>query len=187
MPHVNVLESGLAVLVVVDIQEKLLPAIASSPPDSIIDAAGRLIQAARILDIPILHTEQYPKGLGPTDSRIKGFMAAESKPIEKTQCSCWRDAAFREALESTHREQVILVGVETHVCIQQTAMDLIRVDYVPFVAADAVGSRRPGDATMALDRMRRAGAEISTAESLIFELIERCDHPRFKAVLELIK
>lgn len=187
MPHVNVLESGLAVLVVVDMQEKLLPNIQSSPSDSIIDAAGRLIQAARILDVPILHTEQYPQGLGPTDSRIKGLMPPEAKVIEKTLCSCWRDAAFREALESTHREHVILVGVETHVCIQQTAMDLIRVDYVPFVAADAVGSRRASDASTALARMRHAGAEISTAESLIFELIERCDHPKFKAVLELIK
>ena len=187
MPHVNFLESGLAVLVVVDVQEKLLPAIESSPPDSIIDAAGRLIKAARILDIPIIYTEQYPKGLGPTDSRIKGLMPPESKPIEKTACSCWRDAAFREALQATDREQVILVGVETHVCIQQTALDLIRVDYVPFVAADAVGSRRPGDAETALRRMQNAGAEISTAESIIFELIERCDHPRFKAILELIK
>lgn len=187
MPHVDVLESGLAVLVVVDIQEKLLPAIASSPADSIIDAAGRLIKAARILDIPTLYTEQYPKGLGPTDARIKELLPPELRPIEKTMCGCWRDAGFREALQATHREHVILVGVETHVCIQQTALDLIRVDYVPFVAADAVGSRRKGDAKTALKRMRHAGAQISTAESLIFELIERCDHPKFKAVLELIK
>jgi len=187
MPHVNILEAQLAILVVVDVQEKLLPAIESSPPADIIDSIGRLISAARILDVPILHTEQYPKGLGPTDQRIKQPLPTGSEPIEKTMCSCWRDAAFREALQQTDREHVILAGLETHVCIQQTALDLIRVDYVPFVAADAVGSRRPTDKKIALARMRHAGAEISTTESIIFELIERCDHPKFKDILELIK
>ena len=187
MPTVNTLESQLAVLVVVDVQEKLLPLIGTSPTDRLIDKISRLIGAARLLEVPILLTEQYPKGLGPTVSTVREALPPDSKPIVKATCSCWRDETFREALQRTQREHVILVGIETHVCIQQTVMDLIRVDYIPFVAADAVGSRFPEDKVQGLERMRHAGAEITTTESLLFELIERCDHPRFKDFLKLVK
>ncbi len=187
MPRVNFLEAQSAVLVVVDVQEKVLATVGSSPPDGIIDRIGRLIRAARILDLPVLHTEQYPAGLGPTDGRLKKALPAGSGPIVKSTCSCWRDEAFRIALQRTEREHVVLVGLETHVCIQQTALDLLRVDYVPFVAADAVGSRCESDFQTALERMRRAGAEVSSTEAIIFELVERCDHPKFKDILKVIK
>ncbi len=187
MPHVNSLEADLGVLIVIDIQEKMLAAIKTCTQDELIAAVSRLIGAAQILDLPIIYTEQYPQGLGPTDRRFSAMLGRAEGPIVKTTCSCWRDEAFRAALQRTGREQVILVGLEAHVCIQQTALDLLRVDYQPFIAADATGSRRQRDLDAALARMRHAGVEVSTTESLIFELAERCDHPRFKDLLKVIK
>lgn len=186
MPHVSVLESPLSVLVVVDVQEKMLAAVTTSP-DIVIGSIAKLISAAKVLDIPILYTEQNPAGLGRTDPALKDILASAHGPLVKTTCSCWRDENFRNALQQTRREHVILAGLETHVCIQQTALDLLRVDYAPFVAVDAVGSRRTQDMKTSLARMRQAGVTISTTEALIFELVERCDHPRFKDLLRLIK
>lgn len=185
MPHTNMLEAGLAALVVIDVQEKMHAAIGSMAGDVLAANMVKLIAAARILHIPVLMTEQYPQGLGGTIPQIRD--AANVKPIVKTTCSCWRDEAFRAALQATSREHIILVGEEAHVCVQQTALDLLRVDYVPFVPEDAIGSRRAGDAEAALRRMSRAGVELTTAEAIIFELIERCDHPRFKDILKLVK
>lgn len=185
MPHTNMLEAGLAALVVIDVQEKMHAAIGSMPQDALAGNITRLIATARILDIPILMTEQYPQGLGSTLAAIRD--AAGVSAMVKTTCSCWRDEAFRVALQATNREHIILVGEETHVCVQQTALDLLRVDYVPFVPEDAVGSRRASDADAAFRRMSRAGVELTTTEAIIFELIERCDHPRFKDILKLVK
>ncbi len=187
MLHVSVLESTLAVLVVVDVQERMLGAVTTSPGDEIVGAIVKLIGAAKVLDIPILYTEQNPKGLGPTDVSLKLALAGAQGPLVKTTCSCWRDEGFRRALQQTRREHVILGGLEAHVCIQQTALDLMRVDYTPFVVVDAVGSRRPSDMETSISRMRQAGVTISTVESLIFELVERCDHPRFKDILKIVK
>jgi len=187
MPHTNILEADLAALVVIDVQEKMLATIQSSQPEQIIDRMLRLIGTADLLGLPILWTEQYPKGLGPTDGRLRDRLGPGRSPIVKSMCSCWRDDAFKRAIEQTHREQIILAGLETHVCIQQTALDLLRVDYGVFVAADAVGSRRLTDMQTALERMRCAGVEVSTSESLMFELIERCDHPKFRDFLKLVK
>lgn len=187
MTDAQLSEASLAVLVVVDVQEKMLQAMTSSPAESILSAIVRLVGAARILEIPVLYTEQYPQGLGPTDARLLPTLKEAKGPLIKSTCSCWRDESFRNALQQTEREHVILAGLESHVCIQQTALDLLRVDYVPFVAVDAIGSRRPVDTQVAIERMRRAGVIVSTAESLIFEWIERCDHPQFKEVLRVVK
>jgi nicotinamidase-related amidase len=187
MPNVDILEADLAALVVVDVQEKMLAAIGSSPKDGIVEKTKRLIAAAQVLEIPILWTEQYPKGLGPTEPAVRKALPDGLAAIEKTTCSCWRDEAFRSALQSTGREHVILAGLETHVCIQQTALDLFRVDYSLFVAADAIGSRFESDHVSAVARMAHAGVQISSAEALLFELIERCDHPKFKEILKLVK
>lgn len=187
MPDTRFLQAGAAVLVVIDVQEKMLAAISSSPPERIIDRIGRLIAAAEVLGMPVIWTEQYPKGLGPTESRLAARLAKHRGPLVKTTCSCWRDGPFRLALEETGREHVILCGLEAHVCVQQTALDLLRVDHDVFVAGDAVGSRAEVDARFAYERMACAGAAISSSESLIFELIERCDHPRFKDILQIVK
>lgn len=187
MPHTNMLEERLAALVVVDVQEKMLAAIGTGSPEVILDKIHRLVGTAQTLGLPVIYTEQYPQGLGPTEAKLRAVLATASSPIVKTTCSCWRDVNFRSALQKADRSQIIVAGLETHVCIQQTVMDLIRVDYQVFVPADAVGSRFLSDMSVSLDRMRNAGAEISTTESLIFELVERCDHPKFKDVLRLVK
>ncbi len=187
MPNVDIIEAHLAVLVVVDAQEKMLAAIGSAPADGILEKVNRLIAAARVLAIPILWTEQYPEGLGSTMPTVSKAMPDGLTSIQKTTCSCWRDEAFRAALQATDREHVILAGFESHVCIQQTALDLYRVDYSVFVAADAVGSRFESDHATAVARMAHAGIQVGSAESLLFELIERCDHPKFKDILKLVK
>jgi len=187
MPHVNMLEASLAALVVIDVQEKMLAAISTSPRETLIGKISTLVRAASQLDIPVLYTEQYPQGLGRTDRALAAVLDGATGPLAKTTCSCWRDETFRNALQRTEREHVILVGLETHVCVQQTALDLMRVDYVPFVAIDAVGSRFGPDMEAAVERMRRAGVELSTTEAIIFELVERCDHPQFKDILKLVK
>lgn len=187
MPHVNVLESQLAALIVIDVQEKLLPAITTTSPESLLGNITKLVRACTLLEVPVIFTEQYPKGLGRTQPALADLLHDQIGPIQKTTCSCWREEDFRNALQRTEREHVIITGLETHVCVQQTALDLMRVDYVPFLAADAIGSRNVLDMQTAIERMRRAGVDISTTESLIFELVERCDHPRFKEIIQLIK
>jgi len=187
VPHVDMLDASLAALVVVDVQEKMVSAISTAPTDRILDRIGRLVRAAGILDMPVIYTEQYPQGLGPTDAGLREALAGATGPLVKATCSCWRDPGFREALQATDREHIILAGLEAHVCIQQTALDLLRVDYVPFVPIDATGSRHADNMEAALARMRHAGVTLSTVEALIFELVERCDHPRFKEILKLIK
>ena len=102
-------------------------------------------------------------------------------------CSCWGDAPFRDRLTGSRRELVLLAGVESHVCVQQTAIDLLRVDFVPYVLADAVGSRKPFEKQIALERMRAAGAIVTTVEAMIFELVARCDIPAFKKILPVVK
>ncbi|MBX3394564.1 MAG: isochorismatase family protein [Phycisphaerae bacterium] len=184
------IEASSSVLVVIDVQKKMTAAINSDPPEEIIARIEKLVRAAAILEIPILCTEQYPAGLGETDDGLRSTLAtagARRDPIIKNTCSCWRDETFRLALQQSGREHVILAGMETHVCIQQTALDLLRVDYATFIAADACGSRRLRDATIALNRMASAGAAVTSTESIIFEWIERCDHPRFKDIIKLVK
>ncbi|MBK8266931.1 MAG: spore coat protein GerQ [Planctomycetes bacterium] len=155
MRCVNMIEVDLAVLVIIDVQTKMLAAIGSNTPDQIVERIGKLVQAAELFDIPVLFTEQYPAGLGETDARLKESLQGRGAPIIKNTCSCWRDEVFRGALQKTGREHVIVAGLETHVCIQQTVLDLIRVDYVPFVPVDACSSRFAGDASTAVERMRR--------------------------------
>ena len=182
-PHTDRLERDLAVLVVVDFQEKMLAAVGTAPSHEFSRNVVRLIEVARILDVPVLYTEQSPPGLGSTVEAVRTGLGTGVEPIIKTTCSCWRDAAFRQALEASKREHVVLAGLETHICIQQTVLDLIRGDYVPFVAADATGSRRAEDMTQALARMRQAGAAVATTEARILEWFERWARPRLPGVL----
>ena len=178
-------EIDLAVLVVVDMQQRMMPAVANA--SQVTAAAGRMLRAAAVLGLPVLYTEQNPAGLGPTVPEIRSLLPAASGPIVKTTCSCWADEPFRERLRQSRREHVLLAGVETHVCIQQTALELLRVDYVVYVLADAVGSRRGVETETALSRLRDAGAIVTSVEAMMFELVRRCDVPTFKPLLEIVK
>jgi len=187
MPYVQQLDVSQAALVVIDVQDKMLGAINSDPLDDLRRNISKLIRTATLFDVPILYTEQYPNGLGGTDRAIKDVLPETAGYFEKTTMSCWRDMPCKTATQTTKREHIILVGVETHVCVLQTALDMMKVDYDVFIAADACGSRFENDKAVALERMRHAGIVVSTTESLMFELVGRCDHPQFKSFLEIVK
>ena len=180
------LDQDRTVLLVIDMQEKLLGLFENR--ERIIEASRMLVGGAGVFDIPVLVTEQYPRGLGPTDDELNSVLqrvGAESS--NKTAFSACGDTDFRTRLREVDREQIVLCGIETHICVQQTALDLLTQDYQVSVCADAVGSRRQLDHDTALHRMRLAGASVTTVEAVLFELCLDCTSPRFKPLLEIIK
>lgn len=171
-------------LVVVDVQEKLLPHI--NEHEDMLARVVCMVRAAHELEIPTLVSEQYPQGLGRTPESV--MVAAKGAPrLEKMTFSCWRDEGMHDHLLRANRSQVLLVGIESHVCVQKTALDLLEASIEPVVLADAVSSRNPTDKDFALRRMERAGVLVTTVESAIFEMIERSDSPEFKKILPIVK
>lgn len=173
-----------AALVVIDFQERLLPQIPRAA--EILPIAAKLIQFARELSLPILWTEQYRKGLGDTVPEIRAALQGY-QPIEKLAFGCLGDAAFNKALLNAHRRQLILTGVEAHVCVMQTALRAREQGYEVFVVRDATASRHDAQCAAGLDRMARAGVELVTAEMAMFELLGAAGTPVFKKVLPLLK
>jgi nicotinamidase-related amidase len=180
------LRRDACVLVLVDLQKRLLNAFADDTRTRVVRYATALIESAGILGLPILVTEQYPRGLGPTVSPIRDRMG-DTAPIEKTVFSCARSPDFRTALDATGRRDVLMCGVETHVCVLQTAGDLIADGFRIHVAADGTGSRRHLDWERGLAVMERAGAVVGTTEMFLFQLLERAGTDEFRAVSKLIK
>ena len=186
MPRANQLEVDRACVLMIDMQEKLLPLIADR--QRVLVACRKLLDGVRIFELPVVATEQYPHGLGPTDETLRlGLEATRATVVEKPTFSCWAHPAVRDALAKLGRPQVVVAGIEAHVCVQQTALDLAADGYQVYVCADAIGSRGPMDFEMALHRMRQAGVHVTTVESVLFELCGRCDTARFKQMLEVIK
>lgn len=171
-------------IVVVDIQDRLLPSIHEH--EHLVCQSVKMLNAARILGVPILVSEQYKKGLGETIPAI-GDAAGDAPRMEKMTFSCCGDDAMRCAIGEEGRKQIVLLGIETHVCVLQTALDLLAHGFQPVIAVDAVGSRNRLDRDVALERMRQAGVVPSTVESLIFELTLRSGTPEFKQILQLIR
>jgi len=184
MAEIERLEARHAQLVVVDVQEKLLPHIHEH--ETVVAQIARMIRAARELELPVTVSEQYPQGLGPTASAILE-VALDSARVQKLTFSVCRDAACHRHLAAHARPQVLLVGIEAHVCVQQTALDLLKEQMQPFVLADAVGSRRALDRDIALERMRSAGVVVTTVESAIYEMMERAGTERFRRMLPLVR
>lgn len=181
--HWTALGADNTVLLVVDVQEKLLPAIHEG--ERALENARRMTAAAGVLGVPTIVTEQYPAGLGPTCASLREGLAG-LPVIEKTRFSACVPAV-KERLEELGRPGVLVVGIEAHVCVQQTVLDLLRLGYLPYVCADAVGSRRPLDRDTAIERMRQAGAVITTTESAIFELTGEAGTDLFKRILKIVK
>jgi isochorismate hydrolase len=178
------LSSEHAQLLVVDIQEKLLPHIHEH--EAVTANAAKMIQAANALEVPVTVSEQYVKGLGPSASSILEA-AGDAPRFEKMAFSFCGDEACRARVKSVIRSQILLIGIEAHVCVQQTALDLLEMQMQPFVLADAVGSRRALDYAAALERMRSAGAVVTTVESAIFELVKEAGTERFKRILPIVR
>ena len=182
----------LSQLVVIDVQEKLLPAICE--PHKLSSAIRFLMDAAAILQISAIITEQYPKGLGPTVAPLRQH-AATIRTLEKIQFSAaqtlingaWAAETSETAVPVPGPSQIVLVGIETHVCVQQTALELCHQGFQVFVAADCVGSRFPDDHQWGLHRMGQAGVIVTTAEAIAFEWCGRAGTDRFKALSGLIR
>jgi nicotinamidase-related amidase len=170
-------------LVVIDVQEKLMAAMPRRA--ELMAALQKLLGAARVLKIPILLTAQYPKGLGPVCPEILEA-APGITPLEKLAFSCCGSEPFVRAIKDLGRQRVLVCGIEAHVCVQQTAIDLMK-DYFVYVPADAIGSRRAHDHKVAVERMRDCGAVITTVESAVFELLREAGTEQFKQILPLFK
>ncbi|HEY3490816.1 MAG TPA: isochorismatase family protein [Candidatus Deferrimicrobiaceae bacterium] len=185
---VDFMDMEKSVLVVVDIQERLVGAIDPELYRIALKNTQILIEAAGTLSVPIVVTEQYPKGLGRTVAEVE--QALEGKPIsryEKSTFSCARDEGFLSHLGSLGRKHAILVGMETHVCVYQTAIDLMRAGYSVFVIDDAVSSRFRHNYESGLRSMIHAGAVVFSTETALFSLLKRAGTPEFKKISSLLK
>lgn len=182
--HETILSRDRAALVVIDIQERLTRAMPKL--DEYYRNVGVLIKAFRRLDVPVVVTEQYAKGLGPTTPEITEVLG-DFEPIEKMTFSCAGEPKYVEAFRATGANQAVLCGMETHVCVQQTALDLLAAGYQVHVAADAVRSRKKQDWAFSLERMRQAGVIITTTEAVVFELLVKCGTDEFKDISKLVK
>lgn len=179
------LERDHTMLVVVDVQERMMPAIDRGT--EVTDQIVRLVSGCRELGIPMLVTEQYSKGLGHTVESVRSAMGEWYIPVEKMTFSACGDLHFMNKFETVNRQHAILCGVETHVCIYQTAMDLFNLGYSVEVAADAVGSRTERNYQNALAKMIRHGIDTTSTEMALFEMMTSADIPEFKAVSAIIK
>jgi nicotinamidase-related amidase len=173
-------------LVVVDIQQKLLPPIFNK--DELVKNSQLLIRAASILKLPVLVTTQYAEGLGPTVPEIASLLAG-ALPIDKLQFGCFGSNEFRSALKSLpgNRNTMLLCGMEAHICVMQTALGALNDGYLVHVATDAIGSRVRWNWDIGIDRMRAAGAVISTTEMMIYELLRCSGGAQFKQMLPFLK
>ena len=182
----NQVDVDRAFVFVVDLQVSLLPMVRHH--ERVILAGRKLLDGVRPFELPVLATEQYPQGLGRTDPAIQRCLeAAGATLLEKTTFSSCGEPPLREALQAIDRPQAIVIGIEAHVCVQQTVLDLRAMDYDVFVCADGVSSRGRLDYEKALERMRQEGAYVTTVEAVLFELCNRSGGERFKAMLEVIK
>ncbi len=173
---------GDTALLVVDVQEKLVPAIAGHR--RVVWNIGRLIDGAKVLGLAVWATEQYPKGLGPTVPEL----AARLGPIPaKLTFSCSGCPGLFDVLRGGGRSKVLVCGVEAHVCVGQTVLDLLAEGFRVYVAADATGARRPADCEIALRRMESAGAVLTTTEAALFEWCQVAGTPEFKEISRLVK
>jgi nicotinamidase-related amidase len=173
-------------LIVIDMQERLVPAMQA--PARTIRNARVLITAAAELGVPVLLTEQYPKGLGSTVPELaKTAAGAQAQILPKMHFSCMEDEGFAAAFRATGRRQAVIAGMEAHICVMQTAVSLMEQGYEVFVVTDATSSRTPESEKACLDRLQACGAGIVTTEMVVFEWLGRAGTPAFKALLPLIK
>ncbi len=173
------------VLVVIDIQEVLLPKD-KEVAESYIGRAAKLVRVARALNVPLLVTEQNPERLGGTHAEILDVLG-DTPRMPKLEFGCMANPEFREALQQTGRRQLLIVGMETHVCVMQTALEAVAEGYEVFVVRDAVVSARKSDYKAGLARMLQEGVRCVSSEMAIFELLRKAGTPEFKRVLPLIK
>jgi nicotinamidase-related amidase len=172
------------ILILIDFQERLFPVMHDK--EKLLNNTVKLIKGARALEIPLILIEQYPKGLGPTIPPIKELVP-DVKPIEKVCFSCTDEASFNQALEAFKRKQVLIAGIEAHICVYQTAMALARLGYEVQPASDCLSSRDPENKLAALSKMRTAGISLTTTEMALFELLKVAQGDKFKQISGIVK
>lgn len=183
----NKLDRSKAVLVVIDVQEKLMPVIDGA--DEVVRNIERLIRGAHVLGVPVIVTEQYVKGLGPTVAPVRTALEETSgyRPLEKSCFSAHGCEPFAAQLAALERRQVLVAGVETHVCVWQTVRDLLGTGVQVTILSDAVSSRTPQNKEIALRRMASEGVKLSSTEMALFELTAVSATDEFRAISRLVK
>ncbi len=179
------LDAEKAVLVVIDIQERLVTAMPQDVYLRMRDTVGMLVSGAGLLGIPVVTTEQYPQGIGHTVPELAE--ACQGTVVEKVSFGCCGEPAFVAALKKLGRSQVILTGMETHVCVYQTVLGLLEDGYHVHLVRDAICSRNKTDFLVGVDNAALAGAVITTAETILFQMMQKSTHAQFRAVSKLIK
>jgi nicotinamidase-related amidase len=179
-----ILNKDNSILVIVDIQEKL--AAVMKQKEKTVSNCLHLIEAAKLLHIPVIVTEQYPKGLGHTVKKIKEALPSYD-PLEKITFDCCKGGTFLRKISSLKRKQIILSGMETHVCVLQTCLSLLKRKYSIHLVSDAVCSREKDDYLTGREMMRDAGAVITCTETVLFQLLEKAGTPEFKTIVRRIK
>lgn len=169
---------------VIDIQEKLLPHMFNK--DEVTSNCLKMVNGLHILNVPIIVTQQYTKGLGNTIENISGAIGNFSY-IEKLTFSCYREPSFIKIMNHSNKRNTIIMGIESHVCVLQTALDLLNNNFTPVIITDAIGSRKQNDMKIAMWRMRDAGCIMSTTESILFELCQKAGTAEFKEISKLVK
>ncbi|WP_131781439.1 hydrolase [Legionella gresilensis] len=166
-------------LLLIDVQEKLIPLIENN--ESVVERCQWLLRLANDLAVPCLVSEQYPRGLGPTLGSLK-TLTSQNTIIEKVHFACSGEPTFKQHLNEINKKQLILIGIEAHVCVLQTALALVAEDYEVFIVVDAVGSRKALDKKYALKRMQQLGITLLTSEMVFFEWVEQAGTPLFKTL-----
>lgn len=184
MSHEALISREGAALVIIDVQEKLFPSIFEK--EKVLNNTLKLIQFAKIINMPIVLTEQYPRGLGQTIPEIKEIIP-EIKPVEKVEFSCFGSEKFRSLLRDLGAKTLIIAGIETHICVAQTSLEGLSNGYRICVVSDATSSRSLEDKNVALERMRQSGIIVASTEMIIYELLRVAGTQEFREALKLIK
>lgn len=182
MPHATQMSAADTGLLVVDVQEKLLPKVLSC--QRLESNIGYLIDAARLLEMPVLCTEQYPKGLGPTVASLAARLPDRPEKLAFSACAA---PGIVESFHRLARPRVVVCGIETHVCVLHTVLDLLAEDFSVYIPVDAVGARYEIDHAIALSRLVEAGAVVTTTEGCLFEWVGGAAHPKFKDISRLVQ
>lgn len=183
MAETGILKKGKTAFIIIDVQERLMPVVVNNT--EVFENVNRLIEGSKILNVPLLITEQYPKGLGKTCAEVN--IPEGQEVIEKVCFSCLLSDPVNEKLKSMGIEQVVLAGVESHICVLKTALDALNSGLQVHVVADAVSSRKEYSKQIALERMRQAGAFIATTEMILFQLMDAAGTEEFKQISKLIR
>jgi len=180
----NMLDKKDSLLLIIDLQEKLVKAL---DKDVVVNRTATLVKAAKILEIPTIVTQQYSKGLGLTVEQVKQNLPLNAPIVEKSAFSAVKENGFMDILKSFDKKQIVICGIETHVCVHQTVADLITEGFDVYVVKDACASRKKYEFKQGIERMKENGAKISCLEIILFEWLKSAKNPNFKDIQALVK